>query len=244
METGLKHDPSLWCCMKLKYLLPVGLCLCTLLNIRTVYAQDPITFTDENGERVSYGEEREWTRTIVYVFSDAPERNYSLIQTTKGNEVWITGKNGITEYHIGNNGECGWPAMETPYVEGYTADMIQIPDIDLYWNPEQVNSNYIVVTYSPSGNIPRPEEAPEASADPKKNEQNASAETTDPKKEEIPETKPSLIPEETIEPDEKKVNNDRMNWVIPGAIACAAGIGAAAYWIIRKNMFEEGEEDE
>ena len=230
--------------MKLKYLLPIGLLLYSFLSIRPVYAQDPITFTDENGERVSYGEEKEWTRTISYVFSDAPERNYSLIQTTRGNEVWITAKNGITEYHIGNNGECGWPAAETPFVEGYTADTLQIPDIDLYWSPEQVNSNYIVVTYSPSGNTPKPEETPAASAEPKKNEQDVPTETSDPRKKEAPETEPSVIPEETIEPDTREHERGRTSWAVPAAIACAAGIGAAAYWIIRKNVFAEGEEDE
>jgi hypothetical protein len=37
-----------------------------------------ITFTDENGERVSYGEQKEWTRTIEYVFPDDSSRNHTV----------------------------------------------------------------------------------------------------------------------------------------------------------------------
>ena len=228
--------------MKWKYILPAGLLVCAMWNVQNVYAQDPITFTDENGERVSYGEQKEWTRTIEYVFPDDSSRNHTVYQTTTGNEVWITARNGAVEYHIGNNGECGWESVSTPYVEGYTADIEMIPDVDLYWRPDQVRNDHVIVTYTPviteteSVTVTATPEAeqPKESAVPSPTEETESTE-------EAPAPQNS---EEPIEMVQEETEKSGINWAVPGALAIAGGIGAAAYFVIRKLNISDDEEDE
>ncbi|WP_135358229.1 mucin-binding protein [Anaerolactibacter massiliensis] len=228
--------------MKWKYILPAGLLACAMLNVQNVYAQDPITFTDENGEKVSYGEQKEWTRTIEYVFPDDSGRNHTVYQTTTGNEVWITAQNGAVEYHIGNNGECGWESVSTPYVEGYTADIQMIPDVDLYWHPDQVRNDHVIVTYTPviteteSPTVtatPVPEQAKESEAPSSSKETKSVEETPTPQQSEEP-----------IEMVKEEAEESGINWAVPGALAIAGGIGVAAYFVIRKLNISDDEEDE
>lgn len=206
-----------------------------MCNIQNVYAQDPITFIDENGERVSYGEQREWTRTIAYVFPDDSSKNYTVYQSTTGNEVWITSHSGNTEYHIGNNGECGWDSITSPYVDGYAADIQSVPEVDLYWHPELVNNNYVTVTYTPARpTVEMPAETPvpgketpvptdsgktEMSTELAKSEDHAASQKT--------ETPAVTVKEETTE-------KSGINWVIPGAVAIAGTISAVSYYVIKK----------
>ena len=84
--------------MKWKYILPAGLLACAMWNVQNVYAQDPITFTDENGERVSYGEQKEWTRTIEYVFPD----DSNMLRNTVFYEH---------EIHMGGFPQCDEPTI-------------------------------------------------------------------------------------------------------------------------------------
>lgn len=222
--------------------MPAGLLACAMWNVQNVYAQDPITFTDENGERVSYGEQKEWTRTIEYVFPDDSSRNHTVYQSTTGNEVWITARNGAVEYHIGNNGECGWESVSTPYVEGYTADIEMIPDVDLYWHPDQVRDDHVIVTYTPiiteteSPTVtatPVPEQAKESEAPSSSKETKSVEETSTPQQSEEP-----------IEMVKEEAEESGINWAVPGALAIAGGIGAAAYFVIKKLNISDDEEDE
>lgn len=238
----MQYDLPHWCYMKLKYLLPAGLLLYSFLTIKPVYAQDPITFTDEDGEVVSYGEEREWSRTIEFVFTGAPEKNYALIQTTKGNEVWITSKTGITEYHIGNNGQCGWPEATVPYEAGFTPSFQIIPEVDLYWNPVQVNDDYVVVVYTPADLEPVEENS--VSPAPEASETIPLEKTPDPaEKNEAAETEEPVQTESAEITDHTEQEKSGFGWIIPGVIACGFGIGGAAYYLIRKSSLP-GDEDE
>ena len=228
--------------MKWKYILPAGLLVCAMWNKQNVYAQDPITFIDENGEKVSYGEQKEWMRTIEYVFPDDSSRNHTVYQTTTGNEVWITAQNGAVEYHIGNNGECGWESVSTPYVEGYTADIQMIPDVDLYWHPDQVRNDHVIVTYTP---IITETESPTVTATPvpeqaKESEAPSSSKET----KSVEETPTPQQSEEPIEMVKEEAEESGINWAVPGALAIAGGIGAAAYFVIRKLNISDDEEDE
>ena len=54
----------------MKKTLPAAAVLTILAGVVTVQAQDPLTYVDENGETVTYGEEQDWVRTIHYVFPD------------------------------------------------------------------------------------------------------------------------------------------------------------------------------
>lgn len=222
--------------------MPAGLLACAMWNVQNVYAQDPITFTDENGEKVSYGEQKEWTRTIEYVFPDDSGRNHTVYQTTTGNEVWITAQNGAVEYHIGNNGECGWESVSTPYVEGYTADIQMIPDVDLYWHPDQVRNDHVIVTYTP---IITETESPTVTATPvpeqaKESEAPSSSKET----KSVEETPTAQQSEEPIETVKEEAEESGINWAVPGALAIAGGIGAAAYFVIRKLNISDDVEDE
>ena len=240
--------------MYLKYLLPAGLLACSFLNIQNVYAQDPITFIDENGEKVSYGEPKEWTRTIHFTFYDDQSRNYEVYQTTAGNEVWITNRNGVTEYHIGNNGECGWPAFNVPQVDGYVQTHLQVPEIDLYWHPEMVYDNEVTVSYARVGEwCPEMEEItpPHTSSSPITPIEATVSEPAEPVSTDSP-AETSDVPEETESPTEtsapddssgKKDDKSGFNWVIPGAAVCVAGTGAAAYYVVKK-LNLAGEDDE
>lgn len=228
--------------MKWKYILPAGLLACAMWNVQNVYAQDPITFTDENGEKVSYGEQKEWTRTIEYVFPDDSGRNHTVYQTTTSNEVWITAQNGAVEYHIGNNGECGWESVSTPYVEGYTADIQMIPDVDLYWHPDQVRNDHVIVTYTP---IITETESPTVTATPvpeqaKESEAPSSSKET----KSVEETPTAQQSEEPIETVKEEAEESGINWAVPGALAIAGGIGAAAYFVIKKLNIADDEEEE
>ena len=127
-------------------------------GIIPVQAQDPLTYVDENGETVTYGEEQDWVRTIHYVFPECPRRNHDLEQYTRGSEVWIKPADGPAEYHIGNNGECGWDAVMTPVEAGFTADIEVVPEADLYADPGQAQKAEITVTYVSR----QPEETPAA----------------------------------------------------------------------------------
>ena len=127
-------------------------------GIIPVQAQDPLTYVDENGETVTYGEEQDWVRTIHYVFPECPRRNHDLEQYTRGSEVWIKPADGPAEYHIGNNGECGWDAVMTPVEAGFTADIEVVPEADLYADPGQAQKAEIPVTYVSR----QPEETPAA----------------------------------------------------------------------------------
>ena len=222
-----------------------------ILNIQNVYAQDPITFIDENGEKVQYGEQKEWTRTIHFTFSDDPAGNYDIYQTTSGNEVWITNTSGGTEYHIGNNGECGWPAVNVPYVDGYVQTHLQVPEVDLYWHPEMVYENEVTVSYARVGEwSPEMEEItpPHSTTEPYK-----APETPLPQKSEtaeIVETKEPEItsaPVITTEPSEitetQSQEKSKTDWVVPGALAITCGIGAAAYFAVKK-LNLTGDDDE
>ena len=222
--------------------MPAGLLVCAMWNIQNVYAQDPITFIDENGEKVSYGEQKEWTRTIEYVFPDDSSRNHTVYQTTTGNEVWITAQNGAVEYHIGNNGECGWESVSTPYVEGYTADIQMIPDVDLYWHPDLVHNDHVIVTYTP---VITETESPEATMKPETEQPKASAVPSPAEETESAEETPTpQQSEEPIETGKEEAEESGINWVVPGALALAGGIGAAAYFVIRKLNISDDEEDE
>ena len=156
-------------------------------GIIPVQAQDPLTYVDENGETVTYGEEQDWVRTIHYVFPECPRRNHDLEQYTRGSEVWIKPADGPAEYHIGNNGECGWDAVMTPVEAGFTADIEVVPEADLYADPGQAQKAEITVTYVSR----QPEETPAAI-------------TPEPESEETaPGTVPELVPAET-EPEEEQ----------------------------------------
>ena len=218
---------------------------CAMWNIQSVYAQDPITFIDENGEKVSYGEQKEWTRTIEYVFPDDSSKNHTVYQTTTGNEVWITNQSGAVEYHIGNNGECGWESVSTPYVEGYTADIQTVPDVDLYWHPEYVYNDHVTVIYTQVHSaaeataatstlaeeniVPETTTEPDTTAEPEKSEEPSAPQKTE-------------APAETVE--EKTEEKSGIDWVIPGAIGIAGGISAVAYAVIKKLNLSGEEDDE
>ncbi|MBQ1319999.1 MAG: hypothetical protein IIY47_10205 [Solobacterium sp.] len=131
----------------MKKTLPAAAVLTILAGVVTVQAQDPLTYVDENGETVTYGEEQDWVRTIHYVFPDCPRRNHDLEQYTRGSEVWIKPADGPAEYHIGNNGECGWDAVMTPVEAGFSADIELVPEADLYADPGQAQKAEITVTY-------------------------------------------------------------------------------------------------
>lgn len=155
-------------------------------GIIPVQAQDPLTYVDENGETVTYGEEQDWVRTIHYVFPECPRRNHDLEQYTRGSEVWIKPADGPAEYHIGNNGECGWDAVMTPVEAGFTADIEVVPEADLYADPGQAQKAEITVTYVSR----QPEETPAAS-------------TPEPEPEEtVPSAVPELVPAEPEEEQE------------------------------------------
>ncbi|MBR2829809.1 MAG: hypothetical protein IKE68_04600 [Solobacterium sp.] len=155
-------------------------------GIIPVQAQDPLTYVDENGETVTYGEEQDWVRTIHYVFPECPRRNHDLEQYTRGSEVWIKPADGPAEYHIGNNGECGWDAVMTPVEAGFTADIEVVPEADLYADPGQAQKAEITVTYVSR----QPEETPAAI-------------TPEPEPEEtVPSAVPELVPAEPEEEQE------------------------------------------
>ena len=131
----------------MKKALPAAAALTILAGFVPVHAQDPLTYVDENGETVTYGEEQDWIRTIHYVFPECPRRNHDLEQYTHGSEVWIKPDDGPAEYHIGNNGECGWDAVMTPVEAGFSADIELVPEADLYADPGQAQKAEITVTY-------------------------------------------------------------------------------------------------
>lgn len=138
LQMNKKLSAALMCCLFLQ--MPFS-----LIDAK---AQEPMTFVDEDGETITYGEEKEWTRTITLIFPDNHYNDYSIYQTTKGNEIWITPEYSPTEYHIGNNGECGWDEVYVPKIEGYEADRSVIPEVDLYYHPEQAANNKVIVTYT------------------------------------------------------------------------------------------------
>ena len=130
----------------------------------------------------------------------------------------------------------------TPYVEGYTADIEMIPDVDLYWRPDQVRNNHVIVTYTPviteTGSptvtaTPEPEK-PKESAVPSPTEETQSTE----------ETPTPQQSEEPIEMVKEEAEESGINWAVPGALAIAGGIGAAAYFVIKKLNLSGDEEDE
>ncbi len=155
-----------------------------------VQAQDPLTYVDENGETVTYGEEQDWVRTIHYVFPECPRRNHDLEQYTHGSEVWIKPADGPAEYHIGNNGECGWDAVMTPVEAGFSADIEVVPEADLYADPGQAMKAEITVTY-----VSRPPEKAQDTITPE-----PPAEASAPPETMVPETPAPAEPAEADEP--------------------------------------------